>query len=151
MWSHVIDLPDCSAYLHFATSEQQCSFELANTGLGTPTRLPATGTYDDGLAGSSPYQLRILRDTAGGFTGALELSSAKGAWAVAFDFSAMVVGEVATLLPVPQAPGDSGADHIPSQITVTLGNGSLSLGECPYYLSKVQNMAQCTFTASSSA
>jgi PASTA domain len=147
----VIDLPDCASYLYFVTPQHQCSFELTTTGLGAVAPRPAAGTYDDGPVGTPHYALQILDGTGQSFHGILEYVSADGTSSWGFNFTALFEDAVAVLQPIPTAHETSPVDSVPSEISVTLGSGSLSLGECPYFLPKAQTMAQCTFTMPSSS
>ena len=117
---------------------------------GTPP--VANGIYVAGSPGT-PHYFISLTNGSGGITGSVEFLYQDGQTSVVFTFDGTVQNGMATLNPtgVPQNGGSASQDPatVPSAISATLGQGSISLGECTSYLHFTKSLAQCDFTYSS--
>lgn len=115
-----------------------------------------TGIYVDGGQGTPHYLLALNNGSNGNVSGSVDFLYQDGQTSVVFTFVGTLsgAGTLATLTPVsvPQNNGSASQTpgSIPSQISATLSQGNINLGECTVYLHFVQSEAACGFTFSSS-
>lgn len=111
-----------------------------------------TGIYVDGSQGTPHYFISLVNGTAGQLTGSVDFLYQDGQTSVVFTFDGTANNGTATLHPtaVPQGAGSASQApaSVPSAILATLGQDSLSLGECTSYLRFTRSLAECTFSYS---
>lgn len=126
------------------------------TTIPLPSPVAQTGIYVDGGQGTPHYILALNNGSNGKVSGSVDFLYQDGQTSVVFTFVGTLsgAGTLATLTPisVPQNNGSASQTpgSIPSQISATLSQGYINLGECTGYLHFVQSEAACGFTFSSS-
>jgi len=134
----IIRLPDCTNYLRFATSTQQCEFVTGQTTIGDSGPRPSLGTYSDGATGTSHYVVTITTSIGDEVDGSIDYLDQDGRTTRAVSFLGLFQGSVAVITEQASNPGE------PS-ISMLVADRELLLGECFDYLASINSDAQCTF------